>query len=88
MLTIVSVVTIAAVARPLAEAYSEKLKAEYKAIGSEELNKLKQRLESLENELLEVKGQLKSFQETNDFATKLLETGDLPSAIKLLKQKN
>jgi len=88
MLTIVGVVTIAAVARPLAEAYSEKLKIQYRAIGSEEWNKLKQRIDVLESELLEVKGQVKSFQETTEFATKLLESGDLNSAVKLLKQKN
>lgn len=80
---VVAIVTVAAVGRPLAEAYSEKLKTKYRGIGSEEASSLKLRVESLENELREFKAQLKGIQESTDFVVKLIEKDD-PEAVKRL----
>ncbi|PWT95928.1 MAG: hypothetical protein C5B53_10620 [Candidatus Melainabacteria bacterium] len=80
---LVGIVTIAAVGRPLAEAYAEKLKTRYKAIGSEEASSLKLRVESLENELRELKSQLRNVQDSTDFVVKLIEKND-PESVKKL----
>lgn len=76
MFTIVTIVMIAAVARPMAEAYAERLKTKYRAIGSDEAQALRLKVESLENEVLELKSQVKNVQETSEFAQKLIESGE------------
>jgi hypothetical protein len=86
MFTILAIVTIAAVARPMAEAYAEKLKTRYKAIGSDEAQALKVKVDALENEVLELKSQVKSVQESTDFAVKLIEGGD-PETLKRISRK-
>ena len=73
VIAIVAVVSIAAVGRPLAQAYAEKLKTQYRAIGSQEAHNLKGRLQMLEGEILELKSQIKVLQENNEYVTKLLE---------------
>ena len=70
---VVAIVTVAAVGRPLAEAYSEKQKAKYRELGSDAEDKLKQRVAFLESEIDELKRQLHQIQETNDFTIKMLE---------------
>lgn len=74
VLALISVVTIAAVGRPLAEAYAEKLKTRYRAIGSQEAYDLKERQQNLETEMIELKSQIKTLQENNEYAIKLLES--------------
>lgn len=73
MVGIVAVVTVAAVGRPLAEAYSEKLKANYRGIGSQTEQQLQGRIACLEEEVRELKSQIRGIQETADFTAKLLE---------------
>jgi len=73
LLGVVTVVTIAAVGRPLAEAYAEREKARYRELGSDAEAKLKQRIEFLESEVNDLKGQLKLIQETSDYTVKMLE---------------
>jgi hypothetical protein len=80
---LVAIVTIAAMGRPLAEAYAEKLKTKYRAIGSEQASSLQLRLESLENEVRDLKSQLKNVQESTEFAVKLIEKGDVKTLKKL-----
>ena len=87
MLTLVLIVTIAAVGRPLAEAYAEKLKVSYREQGSDEMRRIKQSLESMERQVFELKEQVKQLEETNEFASRLIESGDRDSAAKLLQKK-
>jgi hypothetical protein len=72
--SIVAIVTIAAVGRPLAEAYSEKLKQRYKEIGPEQERNLIARISSLEEEIRELKGQVQGIKDTTDFAVKMIES--------------
>ena len=71
---VVTVVTIAAMGRPLAEAYAEKLKARYKELESDVEANLKSRLGALEEEVSDLKRQVIQIQETSEFTTKLLES--------------
>ncbi|HEY9785761.1 MAG TPA: hypothetical protein V6D17_10195 [Candidatus Obscuribacterales bacterium] len=71
MLGLVTIVAIATVGRPLAIAYSEKLKARYKEIGSDEANNLKLRVSALEEEVRDLKKQITTLQESADFTIKL-----------------
>lgn len=74
---IIAIVTVAAVGRPIAEAYSEKLKSQYRELGSQKEKQLQDRIGSLEEEVRALKNQLSAIQETADFAAKLLdEKGD------------
>ena len=70
---IVLIVSIAAMGKPLAEAYAEKLKMRYREIGSQEAHNLKERLQILECELVELKCQLKILQENSEYTNNLLE---------------
>ncbi len=70
---IVGVVLITAIGRPLAQAYAEKIKTHYRAIGSQEACDLKERLHSVEGELIDLRSQVKILQENNEYVTKLLE---------------
>ncbi len=76
MVGIIAVVTVAAVGRPIAEAYSEKLKSQYRELGSQKEKQLQDRIACLEEEVRELKGQIRGIQETADFAAKLLEEKD------------
>ncbi len=87
MIGLVLIVTIAAVARPLAEAYAEKLKVSYREQGSDEMRRIKQNLESMERQVFELKEQVKQLEETNEFASRLIESGERDSAAKPLQKK-
>lgn len=83
MFSIIAIVTIAAVGRPFAEAYSEKLKARYREMESKTEKKLKDRLSALEEDMREVKHQLTTIEESSEFILKLAETHESSSTIKL-----
>jgi peptidoglycan hydrolase CwlO-like protein len=74
VVAIVLVVSIATLGKPLAEAYAEKLKTKYREIGSQEAHALRERLSLLEEEILEIRSQLKSVQENSEYTIKLLES--------------
>lgn len=71
--SVIVIVGLTAVIRPIAQAYSERLKMNYKEIGSEQENLLKNRVSSLEEEIREIKRQMLGIQETSEFTAKLLE---------------
>ena len=71
--SVIVIVGLTAVVRPIAQAYSERLKMNYKEIGSDQENLLKNRVSSLEEEIREIKRQMQGIQETSDFTAKLLE---------------
>lgn len=72
--SLVAIVTIAAVGRPLAEAYSEKLKQRYRELGPEQERQLTARIAALEEEIRELKQQVKGITDTTDFAVKMIES--------------
>ena len=74
VVAIVLVVSIAAMGKPLAEAYAEKLKVKYKEIGSQEAYNLKESLRLVQGEVLELKNQMKILQENNEYIAKLIES--------------
>ncbi len=69
-------------ARPFVEAYTEKMKTQYKAVDSEKADKLEKRINALEGEILDLRQQLKTVQESADFALKIVqeESGKSPGA--------
>jgi len=73
---VVTVVTIAAMGRPIAEAYAEKLKARYRALDSDAEVQLTTRIAALEHEVSDLRKQVGQIQDTTDFAVKLLERKD------------
>ena len=77
---VVTVVTIAAMGRPIAEAYAEKFKARYRALDSEAEVRLTTRIAALELEVTDLRKQVGQIQDTTEFAVKLLEKkdGDVP----------
>ncbi len=85
VLGVIAVVTIAAVGRPMAEAYAEKVRFKYKELGSESEILLKERVAALEQELADLKRQVTGFQDTADFAVKLLEKSGVD--VRLLEPK-
>lgn len=80
MLSVVAVVTIAAVGRPLAEAYAERMKARYRGLNSDLEVNLKSRLAALEQEVIELRRQLNQIQETSEFTARLLEGASLKAS--------
>jgi cell division protein FtsB len=74
VIAIVLIVTIAAMGRPLAEAYAEKLKTKYREIGSQEAHNLKENMLVLQGEVLDLKAQVKVLQENSEYVSKLLES--------------
>ena len=73
LLSIVAVVTIAAIGRPLAEAYAEKLKSRYRELAPEKEEEFRRRLSLLEQETIDLKVGLANAQASADFAVKILE---------------
>lgn len=71
---IAGIVAIVTMGKPLAEAYSERIKAKYRAIGSEEELTLRTRIDSLEQEVVDLRRQLTQIQETTEFTAKLIES--------------
>jgi hypothetical protein len=68
------------VVRPVAQAFSEKLKARaHGAESSRELG-LQERVQFLESEVMELKRQLGQVQETTEYMTKCIETSERASA--------
>lgn len=86
-ISVIAVVTIAAVGRPFAEAYSEKLKARYREMESETEKNLKDRLSTLEEDMREVKRQLTGLEESKEFILKLGDTEDSRSSMPSSKSK-
>lgn len=72
-LGVVSVVTIAAIGRPMAEAYSEKLKQRYRLMLPDAEQQLRQRLETQEMALLELKDEIADLRFTNEFLLNYLK---------------
>lgn len=69
---VVSIVVF--LARPLFEARAERMKHQYREMGSDTERMLKEKVTFLEGELIEVKRQLTSLQETVDFVSKEVES--------------
>ncbi len=78
--SVIVIVGLTAVIRPLAQAYSERLKAKYKEIGGDQEVLLKSRVSSLEEEIREIKRQVLSIQETSEFTARMIETKQDKSA--------
>lgn len=70
---IIAIVTIVTVGRPLAIAHAEKVKAKSREFDSEQMVI---RISALEEETRELKRQLLTIQESNDFQNRLLEKGN------------
>lgn len=70
-------------ARPLVEAYSDRFRSHTKAITEDErpTAKLEAKVDRLEAEIMELKLQLKSVQESADFALKLSQPESQPHMI-------
>lgn len=73
VLGIVAIVTLLTVGRPIAIAYSEKVKTRQLGIGSEQGHQMLERINNMEEEIRELKRQIR---ETNDFQAQLLENRD------------
>ncbi|SRR5579885_427948 len=69
---ILLIVIVVFCARPIVEAYSEKIRTKYKEIGSEQGHQLEKRVTQLEAEILELRQQLRAAQESADFALKFV----------------
>lgn len=67
-LGVLVVMGIRHIARPITEAYVEKMKFGYKALGSKAESTLTQKIRTLEAEVMNLKDQVKSLQESVDFA--------------------
>lgn len=89
VLGVVTIVALATVGRPMAIAYSEKLKTKYREIGSDEASNLKERLSAAEEEIRDLKRQISNLQDSSDFAIKLIEqqTGQKISLVQAEKSK-
>ena len=72
-LGVIIVVGIANIGKPITQAYADRMRYRYKELDSEAETKLKQRVEFLESEVIELKKQLLAVQETADFAVKQIE---------------
>jgi hypothetical protein len=70
---VIIVVGIASIGKPITQAYVDKMRYKYKELDSEAETKLKQRVEFLESEVIELKKQLIAVQETAEFAVKQIE---------------
>ena len=68
-IAVVIVTGLIALAKPITEAFSEKLKFRYREMGSEGEVMLKNKIHILEEEMVSMKEQLKSLQETLDFVS-------------------
>jgi len=70
---------IRTVAKPLTETYLERMKFKYRELGSQAERDLNQKVEVLEGEIMSLRQQVKSLQESVDFAidaTKKIEKKD------------
>lgn len=87
-LGVVSVVTIAAIGRPLAEAYSEKLKQRYRLMLPAAEEHLRERIETQEMALLELKDEIADLKFTNEFLLNHLKMSGLDTeTLKVEREK-
>ena len=70
----VLLVGIVKIGAPIADAFADRLKMKFQELGPEEERQLKSRIETLEEEVRNLKRQVVSIQETTDFATRMLQT--------------
>lgn len=68
-------------ARPLVEAYSDRIRSHTKAIERTPMTALEEKVAQLESEIMELKVQLKSVQESTDFVIKLSQSESKVSSI-------
>ena len=71
---VIIVTGLIALAKPLTEVFSERMKFRYREMGSEGETMLKNKIHILEEEVVAMKQQMKSLQETVDFVSKQVET--------------
>jgi len=71
--SVMAIVLVAAIGRPLAEAHAEKLKAQYRSMNSTVEKNLQDRVSALEEDVRELKRQVTNVQDTADFAAKMSE---------------
>lgn len=87
-LGVVSVVTIAAIGRPLAEAYSEKMKQRYRLMLPAAEEHLRERMETQEMQLLELKDEIADLRFTNEFLLNHLKMNGLDTeTLKVEREK-
>jgi hypothetical protein len=87
-LGVVSVVTIAAIGRPLAEAYSEKMKQRYRLMLPAAEEHLRERIEAQEMQLLELKDEIADLKFTNEFLLNHLKMSGLDTdTLKVEREK-
>ena len=73
-LFLAAVLFITLIGRPLAKAFSDRIRVEGKVLTPEDEQKLLARISSLEEELRQTKQRLDSVQASTDYAIKLIET--------------
>jgi hypothetical protein len=69
----VIIVAIVALAKPVTEMFAEKMKFRYREMGSESEKMLKDRVNFLEGEMIDLKQHIASLSETVDFVSKEVE---------------
>jgi hypothetical protein len=74
LIVTVLIVGIIKIGAPIADAFADRLKLKFQELGPEEERQLKTRIETLEEEVRNLKRQVVSIQETTDFATKVIQT--------------
>jgi hypothetical protein len=77
LIVTVLIVGIIKIGAPIADAFADRLKLKFQELGPEEERQLKSRIETLEEEVRNLKRQVVSIQETTDFATKVIQTREL-----------
>lgn len=83
VLGVITVVGLRAIGEPLTKAHAEKIKYQYKELGSAAETALKTRVEYLESEVLTLKQQLKEVQESVEYAVKRSEAQSAGEKIRL-----
>jgi hypothetical protein len=86
-LGVVAVMGIRHIAKPITEAYAEKVKFGYRELGSQSEKELKEKVSALEDEIMNLKQQVKSLQESVDFAIEQKQSVGDSTKIKIPKEK-
>lgn len=71
---------ISKIGAPIAEAFADRLKQKFQALGPEQERELKSRVAFLENEVRSLQQQLNAIKDRDEFAAKLLEADKTDSA--------
>jgi hypothetical protein len=71
----VLLVGIVKIGAPIADAFAERLRLKFQELGPEEERQLKARIEALEEEVRNLKGQVLSIQESTEFSNRIEQTG-------------